>query len=327
MSVNILTGIRPTGNLTIANYLGAVQPIIELQQQNEIPVVFVADLHSLTDREPEQVKKYVREVVADYLALGVDPDKANIYLQSFVTNEVATLMMLLSRHISVGELLHIPTLKDKLTSNTTPEMANVMLMMYPVLMAADILLNRAQNIPVGDDQVLHIEVTRKLARRFNKKYGEVFPIPNVLQQESLRILSLRGNGKMSKTNPEGAIFLTDNPDTVERKIKSAQTACEGEVSPALENCIFIAKGLVNTDKEREMIDEIIGRHLCGEAVMGQFKTEFAKIVKSFLREFQERRTAIISRDGYIQSILMEGSVVARDNAQRTISLVKKYMGL
>ncbi|HNW96385.1 MAG TPA: tryptophan--tRNA ligase [Candidatus Paceibacterota bacterium] len=323
--VDVLTGIRPTGDLTVANYLGAVAPIIELQNQGISTVVFVADIHALTDNEPSVVKKYIREVVADYIALGVDPSKTKIYLQSDIAGEVTILTALLARHITVAELLRVPALKDKLRANMGPETANALLLLYPVLMAADILLNRAERVPVGEDQLAHLEVTRKLARRFNKKYGNIFPIPTALQVKSLRILSLRGEGKMSKTNPGGAIFLTDDLKMVANKIKVAETTFEGIMNEKLESHILVAKGLAKTESEREEIDTIIKAHESGKPMMGQFKQLLTRIVQNFLRDFQEKRIKIIQNPSYIQSVLEEGAKVARENAIETLEEIKRVL--
>ncbi len=323
--VQLLTGIRPTGDLTVANFLGAVAPIIELQAQGFSPMVFVADLHAITDNEPATVNKYTHGVVADYLALGVDPSKAKIYLQSDIVGEVSTLTALLARLISVSELLRVPTLKDKLKNNDRPETANALLLLYPVLMASDILLNRAEKVPVGEDQLAHMEVTRLLARRFNQKYGEVFPIPHVLQVKSLRILSLKGEGKMSKSNPSGALFLTDDIKTAGKKIKSAETDFEGQMNDRLASHIQIAKGLAKTEAERSEVDNIIERHLDGEQVMGNFKMLLMQIVQVFLQDFQKRRAEITKDPGYIQSILEEGAKEAKANAAETLEHVKESL--
>src|SRR3989339_17292 len=323
--VDIFTGIRPTGNLTVANYLGAVKPIVKLQSQGYRPLVFVADIHALTDNEPSLVKKYTNEVVADYIALGVDPDTTTIYIQSAIANQVSSLTLILSRLISVAELLRVPTLKEKLKSTLQPENANALLLLYPVLMAADILINRAKEIPVGEDQLSHIEVTRELARRFNKNYGEVFSLPKAHQVESLRILSLKGDGKMSKTSPETAIFLTDSPDEVIQKIKKAETAFEGQMSNALKNHIFLAKELSSDENEHKKIDIIIGRHLKGEKVMGEFKDAFSDIVNSFLATFQTNRKKITENPDYIESILEKGNAIARSNADETMAVVNATM--
>jgi len=323
--VELLTGIRPTGDLTVANYLGAVAPIVELQSQGVSPVVFVADLHAITDNEPSTVRQYIHGVVADYIALGIDPRKAKIYLQSDIIGEVSTFTALLARHISVAELLRVPTLKDKLKNNARPETANALLLLYPVLMASDILLNRAKKVPVGEDQLAHMEVTRLLARRFNKRYGELFPIPQVLQVKSLRILSLRGEGKMSKTNPDGAIFLMDEMGTIANKIKVAETAFEGVMNDRLESHILIAKGLAETESERDEIDAIIQAHKSGKPVMGQFKQLLTHIVQNFLQEFQAKRIEIMRNPSYIPSILEEGAKVARENAIETLDEVRKVL--
>jgi len=321
----LFTGIRPTGNLTVANYIGAVAPIIKLQQEGYSPLVFVADLHAITDKEPSMVKSNVHEVVADYIALGVDPEKAKIYLQSDVAGEVTTLMAILARHITVAELLRVPTLKDKLRENDRPEVANALLLLYPVLMAADILLNKAKRVPVGEDQVAHMEVTRHLARKFNKKYGDIFPIPEVLQVKSLRILSMKGKGKMSKTNPGGAIFLTDTEDEVADKIKVAETALEGVMNDKLESLILIAKGLAMTQSDKDKVDAIIEAHMSKQPVMGKFKKLLTRIVQDFLKEFQARRVKVIQDPSYIVSILEQGAQVAKKNATETLDDVMKAL--
>lgn len=321
----VLTGIRPTATLTIANYLGAIAPIIELQAQGASPVVFVADLHAITDNEPAVVSRYIYEVIVDYIALGIDPKKTKIYLQSDMTEELFTFTGLLARHISVAELLRIPTLKEKLKTNARPETANALLLLYPVLMAADILLNRAKKVPVGEDQLAHLEMTRLLARRFNKRYGEIFPMPEALQIKSLRILSLSGQGKMSKSNPRGAIFLTDNLKLVARKIKAAETAFEGKMTEKLESHILIAKGLAKTESERDEVDTIIEAHKNGKPVMGDFKKLFTRIVQNFLKTFQTRRAEIMRDSSYIFSILEQGGKSVKKNAIETLKEVKKAL--
>jgi len=323
--VEVLTGIRPTGNLTIANYLGAVMPVIKFQAQGISPMVFVADLHAITDNEPAKVKQYLYGIVADYIALGVNPQKAKIYLQSDIIGEITTFTAFLSRHISVAELLRVPTLKDKLRVKANPETANALLLLYPVIMAADILLNKAKKVPVGEDQLAHLEVTRLLARRFNKRYGEILLVPEMLKVKSLRLLSLKGKGKMSKTNPSGAIFLTDDSKTVAKKIKAAETAFEGVMNEKLKSHILIANGLAKTKSEHEEIDAIIKAHKSGKPVMGQFKQLLTHIVQNFLKGFQEKRTEIIQDSSYIPSVLEEGLRVARKNAIETLDEVKKAL--
>ena len=321
----IFTGIRPTGNLTVANYLGAVKPLIELQDQGLKPLVFVADLHALTDCEPKDVKKYVYEVVADYIALGVDPNKAGLFLQSSIENEIAVLTLLLSRHTNVSELLRVPTLKDKLKNNARPETANALLFLYPVMMAGDILIQRAKKIPVGQDQVSHIDFARELAKDFNKKYGEVFPMPQPLEQKALRIISLKGESKMSKSIPQGALFLSDDAKTIAKKIQTAETAFEGKMNDRLESHIIVAKGLAKTEKEMQEIDGIIDEHKKGKAVMGRFKQIFARVAQDFLQEFQARKKEITKDPSFIPSVLEQGAKIAQTNARETLELAKQAL--
>lgn len=325
--IDIFTGIRPSRDLTIANYIGAVTPIVEMQNSNESIVVFVADLHALTDNEPSVVEKYKNEVVADYIALGVDPQKTKIFLQSDIAGQITTLTTLLARHTTVAELLRLPTLKDKLKNKENPENANALLFFYPVLMAADILIQGAKKVPVGEDQLPHIEITRKLAQRFNKKYSETFVIPEALQVKSVRVLSLKGEGKMSKSKPEGAIFLNDNAETIAKKIKSAETALGGEMNEKIESHILVAKTLAKTDEERKEIDAIIKEHKQGKPVMGEFKKCLTKIVQNFAEEFQLKRKEIDKNPAYIQSILEEGKIFAENNANETLARVFKNLGL
>lgn len=323
--VDILTGLRPTANLTIANYIGSIKHIIELSNSDKDIFLFVADLHGLTTHTAKEVKKNIDELIIDYLALGVNFQKVNIYIQSDIEEEVAFLSLLLSSHISVAELLRVPTLKEKIKENMAVETANSLLFFYPILMAADILIQRAKKVPLGEDQLPHMEITRLLARRFNKKYKEVFPIPSALQVKALRILGLKGDKKMSKSIPASAIFLTDNFKTVEKKIKSAETVLAGEMNKHLESHILLAKSLLTSEKEKKEVNEIIERHLKGEAVMREFKEKFLTIVWSFLSNFQAKRKIIEKDKELINKILKQGAEKAKANARETLKLVKESM--
>ncbi len=323
--VDILTGLRPTANLHIGNYIGSVKNIIELSNSDKDVFLFVADLHGLTTHTAKEVKKNIDELIIDYLSLGVNFEKVNIYIQSDIEEEIAVLVLFLSSHISVAELLRVPTLKEKIKENTASETANSLLFFYPILMAADILIQRANKVPLGEDQLPHLEVTRLLARRFNKKYRDVFPIPSALQVKSLRILGLKGDKKMSKSIPASAIFLTDDFKTVEKKIKSAETALAGEMSKHLESHILLIKSLLTSEKEKGEIDEIIERHLEGEAVMKEFKEKFLTVVWGFLSNFQAKRKIIENDKGLIDKILKQGAKKAKANANETLGIVKKAM--
>jgi tryptophanyl-tRNA synthetase len=323
--VEIVSGIRATGSLTIGNYVGAVKQFIELQDAGHHPLIFVADLHVLTDREPDVAIKYRKEVVSDYLGLGMDPDRCDIFIQSQIAPQVFTLMSYLLRLISVSELLRVPTLKDKLKSNQRSETANALLAAYPVLMAADILLQRARVVPVGEDQIPHMEVTRLLARRFNDRYGKVFPIPQPAQLKPVRILGLRGSGKMSKSIPEEAIFLTDDAAAAVRKVTKAKTAIAGEMNEALESNFSLAFGLGPDATVVQDIEGFRQLHMSGENVMGDFKKLLGSLVGEFLSDFQRRRALVTKDPSYIRDILASGLKIARENGTETLNLVNEAL--
>jgi tryptophanyl-tRNA synthetase len=326
-SIEIITGIRPTGALTVANYLGAVKPIVELQNQGRRALVFVADLHALTDHEPGVVRRFTEEVVADYIALGLDPERTPIFVQSEIAREIGFLTLLLSRHTTAAELLRQPTLKDKLKTGARPETASALLLLYPVMMAADILIQRAKEVPVGEDQLAHLEIARELARRFNKRYGRVFPLPRAYQIKSYRILSLQGEGKMSKSVPAGAIFLTDSPAAAAAKIKKAQTATEGVISEKLESHALLMKELAAREEASREVNELLKQHMKGERVMSRFKQLMAEVVGEFLKDFQARRAEIDRKPGFIQDVLKNGAAVAKAGAEETMALVKEALKL
>lgn len=322
---NVFTGIRPTGNLTVANFAGAVAPLLDLQKAGKKPLVFVADMHAMTDREPKIAKKYAAEVVIDYLALGLDPKKCHIFIQSSIGRQISLLTLYLMRHITTAELLRVPTLKDKLKSDQKEENANSLLANYPVMMAADILIQKSIEVPVGKDQLPHIEVAKLLARRFNKQYGEIFPIPEAHHLEAVNILSLKGEGKMSKTKPDGAIFLTDSPEEALKKIKKAETAFAGEMTDKLESHWLLIKKLAKKKSEIEKVKKIIAEHLEGKQVMKDFKEIFSEVVRNFLLDFQARRKEIASDSGYLASIINEGNAIAQINAEKTLQEAEKMM--
>lgn len=316
----VLTGVRPTSNLTIANYIGAIRPILDFQAQNIRPFVFVADLHALTDNEPE-ILKYSDEILFDFLAAGVDPAKTVMYKQSTIAKEIGYLVLLLSRHVSVAELIKLPTLKEKIKGGNNVENANALLALYPVMMAADILIQRAEVIPVGKDQESHIEITKKIARRFNEHVGEVFPVPRTHIMEMVKILSLRGLSKMSKSSPEDAIFLTDDIATVKKKINRAETAEAGKMSDNLKSHITLIKSICRNVDTLTQLDNVIERHEACHNVMKDFKEIFEVSVIDFLQYFQEKRKEIMENKTYYNQILLESSEEAINRARQTMDMV------
>lgn len=319
----MVTGIRPTGALSIANYLGAIRPLLE--KAGPETGLFVADLHGLTDNEPETIAQHRLEIVKDYLALGVDKERFYIYLQSSIGQETSLCTTYLSRLITVAELLRVPTLKDKLKRSENPENAYDALLQYPVLMAADIVLQDADFVPVGEDQVAHLEIARLLAGRFNKRYGKTLIEPRPLEFKSYRILSLKGDGKMSKSNPGGAIFLTDSPETIAKKVKTAETAEPGVMNDKIESLNLIATLLStgNTTLSAEFAD-LIARHKAGEKVMADFKGKLAELIVFFVSSFQKKRKLI--GDDEVKQLLKSGGETARRKASAVLDRMEKAMG-
>ena len=322
IGTDIITGIRPTRALTLANYIGAVKPIIDIQNSSSDSImVFVADLHGLTTHELAEIKSFVLEIVADYIALGLDPERVTIFVQSAITPQLAELTLELNRHISVAELLRIPTLKEKIKQGD-PETASVALFLYPVLMAADILLQRSKKVPVGKDQLPHIEITRKLARKFNEKYTPIFPIPTYEIEEFPLILSLKGESKMSKTYPEQALFLTDTADELRRKIKGAETAEAGVLSDLVLSHFALVEGIITTDEDKNRLQDLSYKHQDGEKIMGVFKDFFADKVVEFVSNFQKERERILAKSGYLQGIVEAGNEKAKKNAEETLRMMR-----
>ncbi|MCC7317501.1 MAG: tryptophan--tRNA ligase, partial [Bacteroidales bacterium] len=220
----VLSGIRPTGNLHLGNYFGAVKNFVKMQEENNC-YFFIADYHSLTTHPtPADLHGNVKQVLVEYLAAGLDPDKATLYVQSDVP-EIAELYLFLNMNAYLGELERVTTFKEK--ARKQPDNVNAGLLTYPSLMAADILIHRSHKVPVGKDQEQHLEMTRTFARRFNRMYDiEFFPIPQAYNfgEELVKIPGLDGSGKMGKSEGEGnAIFLADDPKTIRKKVMKAVT--------------------------------------------------------------------------------------------------------
>lgn len=221
--------------------------------------------------------------------------------------------------------MRVPRLKEKLKSGQSVFQANALLANYPVLMTADIILQRAKYVPVGEDQLPHIEMAKSIIRRFNKRYGETFLEPLLQEVKPLRLKGLDGEAKMSKTHPQQAIFLTDTPEEAKKKIKRATTAFEGEMNPTLQSHIELLRNLVKREKDREYLEDIVKKHMKGEKVMGYFKDLMGSVVEDFITEFQERRSCILSKPEYIQKVLEDGSKVAKANVKETLDILYKVM--
>ncbi len=323
MKKRILSGAQPTGQLHIGNYLGALKNWVELQDEYEA-FYCIVNLHAITlPQDPKTLRQKTLDLARIYLAAGVDPEKSTIFIQSDVP-EHAELTWVLSCITRMGELERMTQFKDKGKGNT--ERAGVGLFTYPVLMAADILLYQTDLVPVGQDQKQHLELTRDLAERFNRDFGETFKIPEpYIPKAGASIKSLQDpSKKMSKSdeNPNGSIFLLDDADAITKKIKRAVTDSGTEISfdesrPAITNLLTIYQLL--TGKSREDCVE----HFAGKGY-GHFKSELADAAIEYLRPFQERIREY--DDESLASILRNGAEKAKHTAAQTLNDVYERVG-
>lgn len=324
MKKRFVSGLQPSGNLHIGNYLGAVKQFVALQEEYE-PFVFIADLHAITvPQDPAELWAKTIEITKIYLAAGLDPQKCVLFVQSQVS-EHAELGWILNTIARMGDLDKMTQFKDK--SEKQGETTSIGLYDYPVLQAADILLYSPQLVPVGEDQVQHIELTRTLARRFNDRFGETFVIPEAkIQKEAARIMGLDDpSKKMSKSAASSYNFiaLTDDVETVLKKIKKAVTDSGVEIAysddkPALKNLINIYSLL--SDKSAENIVSMYQ----GKGY-GDFKADLAKVISNFLTPFQERLQTITDEE--VLKILEEGRKKASAEAKKKMAEVRKKIGL
>lgn len=322
----MLSGIKPTGQLTLGNYIGALRNFVKYQDDYEM-IVFIANLHCITEyQEPDQLKKNLTDAVALYLACGLDPEKATIFLQTDV-HEHAELGYIMACSTYLGELNRMTQFKDKTAKGEKNLTAG--LYTYPCLMAADILLYNADYVPVGEDQKQHVELTRDLAIRFNNKYSKTFTVPEPLVAKvGARIMSLQDpSKKMSKSDEtnKGCIYLLDDLKVARKKIMSAVTDSVGviqldkENQPGLYNLIEIASSLTN----RSMEDIVLEFHDQG---YGKLKGYVADIVCAELEKIQTRYNEILASHT-LEKVLEEGAKKAEKIAHVTLVDVKKQVGL
>lgn len=322
----MLSGIKPTGQLTLGNYIGALRNFVKYQDDYEM-IVFIANLHCITEyQEPEQLMKNLTDAVALYLACGLDPEKATIFLQTDV-HEHAELGYIIACNTYLGELNRMTQFKDKTAKGEKNLTAG--LYTYPCLMAADILLYNADYVPVGEDQKQHVELTRDLAIRFNNKYSKTFTVPEPLVAKvGARIMSLQDpSKKMSKSDEanKGCIYLLDDLKVARKKIMSAVTDSVGviqldkENQPGLYNLIEIASSLTN----RSMEDIVLEFHDQG---YGKLKGYVADVVCAELEKIQTRYNEILASHT-LEKVLEEGAKKAEKIAHVTLANVKKQVGL
>jgi tryptophanyl-tRNA synthetase len=322
----LVSGIQPTGKLHIGNYLGALANFVELQNSGKYACFFfIADLHSMTEEyTPAEKASQILSLAEDFLAAGIDPKKSVLFLQSQVPAH-SELAWILNTITPMGELRRMTQFKEK--GGTEAEMANVGLFDYPVLMAADILLYDAKFVPVGDDQVQHLELTRTLARKFNKKYGKTFIEPNPLLTAIPRLMSLDDpKKKMSKSRPAGCLFLDDSPTEIRKKVMSAVTdsgrdiRAELEGKPAITNLLLLysaVSGRPIRDIEKAYKDK----------GYGDFKKGLGDALVKFLAPFQKKKKALGKKTAFVKKTIALGSKKAGAVAAKKFIEVKRRAGL
>lgn len=325
----ILTGDRPTGKLHLGHWLGSIRNRVRLQDEYECFFI-IADLHTLTTKpEKESIAKipgYVREMVLDYLSVGIDPQRSRIFVQSAVP-ETAELNLVFSMLVSLPRLERLPSIKE-MADAAHLDVLPFGLVGYPVLQAADILLPRADVVPVGKDNVPHVEVTREIARRFNYLYGPVFAEPEPLISEVPTLPGVDGMAKMSKSL-DNAIFLSDPDDVVRQRVMRMYTdpnrlraTDPGTVEG---NPVFIYHDAFNPD--RDEVDDLKTRYREGRVGDVEVKKKLVAALEQFLAPIRERRAHFAAQEGLIEGILEEGNDAARAVARETMTRVRDAMGL
>ncbi len=319
--MRILTGIQPSGVPHIGNYFGAMRQIINIQNRGET-FIFIADFHSLTTSpEPEQLRKNVVELAMNYLACGVDPQKAILFRQSDVP-EVCELMWILNNVTPVGFLERAHSYKDKLAKGFSP---NNGLFSYPVLMAADILLYQSNLVPVGKDQKQHLEITRDLAIKFNNQFGKIFTIPDELIPDEVAIVPGLDGQKMSKSY-NNTIPIFGKEKELRKLVMSIVTDCKGLEEPKdPENCNVVALyKLVASPEELSAMKE---RYLAGGYGYGHAKQALFEKLWSYFEPMRQRRAELEQNMDYVWEVLNQGAERARVEATRTMDAVRKAVGL
>ncbi|MBQ9587390.1 MAG: tryptophan--tRNA ligase [Bacteroidales bacterium] len=324
----VCSGIRPTGNLHLGNYFGALKNFVRMQDEYDC-YFFIADYHSLTTHPtPGSIYNDARKILVAYLAAGLDPEKATLYFQSDLP-ETIELYLFFNMNAYLGELERVTSFKDKVRQN--PNNVNAGLLTYPTLMAADILIHKASRVPVGKDQEQHLEMTRTFAQRFNNMYGsEVFPLPQAIGSSTglVKIPALNGSGKMGKSEGEAStIFLTDEPGVIRKKIMKAKsdsgpTEMNQQKPEEIEN-LFALLRAVSTPDTVSYFDDLYNR--C-QIRYGDLKKQLAEDMVAFVEPIRQRILEIDADEQRLRHIIDLGKEKARENAQRTIREVRHVIG-
>jgi len=328
----ILTGDRPTGKLHLGHYVGSLKNRVALQDAYECYFI-IADLHTLTTRPEKEyvsaLEQNIYDVVLDYLAVGIDPEKSVIFLQSALP-ETFELTLLFGDLVTLPRLTRLPSIKDMArAANMDDETVPFGLVGYPVLQAADILLPRAHLVPVGKDNEAHVEITREIARRFNRLYeAEVFPLPDALIGDVPTLVGTDGQAKMSKSLGN-AIMLSDDAKTVEEKVRTMYTdpnRIRADIPGRVEgNPVFIYHDAFNPDVDE--VNDLKDRYRLGKVGDVEVKRKLARAINAFLDPIRERRATYAQQPGMVEEVLVEGTRKMQAQARQTMAMVYDAMGL
>lgn len=322
----VVSGIRSTGKLHLGNYFGALKNFVKMQHENNC-YFFIADYHSLTTHPtPENLHGSVKQVLAEYLACGLDPEVATLYVQSDIP-EIPELYLLLNMNAYLGELERCTSFKDKIRNQ--PNNVNAGLLTYPTLMAADIIIHKAHKVPVGKDQEQHLEMTRTFANRFNRLYNvEYFPEPVAYNfgEQLVKIPGLDGSGKMGKSEGN-AIYLSDDPKTIRKKVMKAVTD-SGPTEPnqpkpePIQN-LFTIMSVVSSADTQQFFNE---KYNSCEIRYGDMKKQLAEDIVAFTEPFYTRIEDLLANTDYLRKVAKMGAEKARESATRTIKEVREIIG-
>jgi tryptophanyl-tRNA synthetase len=324
----VMSGIRPTGFLHLGNYFGALKNYVRMQEEYEC-FFMVADLHSLTTHpDTRELKQNVHRVLAENIACGLDPEKVTLYCQSHI-HETSELYLYLNMLAYKGELEKTTTFKDKV--RLQPDNSNAGLLTYPVLQTADIILHRASLVPVGKDQEQHLEMARNFVKRFNHRYGEVFPEPKAFNygSELVKVPSLDGTGKMSKSeNQYATIYLADDDDLIRTKVKKAKMdsgpkETNSTKSQEVEN-IFLLLKLVSSEDAVTKFEQDYNN--C-TIKYGDLKAQLGADMVKFISPIREKVNSILKDEKYLRQVMEQGAEKASKSAKATMELVREAMGL
>lgn len=338
MKKRVLQGMRPTGRLHLGNYLGTAKGMVALQESHEYETFYmVADLHAMTTPfNLRVIGNDAKEVIIDYLSVGLDPGKSALFLQSDVADLHVQLAYYFSTVVTVARMQHLPTFKEKVKQY--PQNVTMALLNYPILMASDILIYKASMVPVGLDQEPHMEVARDIARKMNELYGTDFPEPKSFETKTRYVPSLTGEGKMSKSVEGSYINLTDDLETIKKKLAKVPTdegrgdiaidadgskIYSGDKTGGVKSLMVLVEMFLGEEKRKEYE----GQYDDSQVRYGELKEELAEAIYKELQPIQERRKELEMDTAYVDRVIAEGAEEARVVAAATVREMREKMGL